>query len=424
MPLLSTAFKKEHRVISNLMNVSHTNILLPLAMWRQANIDGVDKFYMLYPKAQRNLKDYMKTYRKTPALTRDFVEHLMLQIWNLTDALESMHLLSRRLGLGEDGTQSSLHPKSAETRSQHGTYHHDLKPDNILVFADGTWKISDFGTAGITQAISGPNGMLNFNSPQLGDPVYSPPDLAQGKYTARGYDIWCFGCILLEILLTVFQDNTPDHLDAWDPDNQALHRLEQFYIDRADSVQDTDATALFWFKTPEGGCVLRQPVIDRFEMLRRRTKEQDQFDVLTELAINMMSIDPAHRPSAMEVAHRMKTLRAQVLHNLKLNETFYLIPGSIAQPWASRKTTEEGHYGSSPTATADLLSNGVPSIHTRHRSLPEQLRVPFFGTFDGGHEPMDNLGSTFEMTEAGTSRLPTIQVEQYPENVSVESFEA
>lgn len=348
------------------MNMFHNNILLPLAMWRQENTEGDDMFYILYPKAQYDLKDYMRPHRRTPSLTRDFVEHLMLQIWNRADALESMHLLSRRLGLVEDSTQSTVHPEPAETPLQYAAYYHDLKHDNILVFEDGTWKISDFGTAGVTQAISGGKSIFEVTDVQLGDPVYSPPDLAQGKYTAKGYDIWCFGCILLEILLTIFQNNTPEHLDEWNPDNQADHRLDQFYVERANSVHNADATALFWFKKPGMGCVLRQPVIDGFEMLRRRTREQDQFDVLTELAINMMNIDPADRPSAKEVAHRMKALRTQVLHNLKLNETFYLIPGSIAQPWASRKATEEGHHASSLPATADLLSNGVPWTLTRH----------------------------------------------------------
>lgn len=164
---MSRAFDKELKVIVNLMNMFHNNILLPLAMWRQENTEGDDMFYILYPKAQYDLKDYMRPHRRTPSLTRDFVEHLMLQIWNRADALESMHLLSRRLGLVEDSTQSTVHPEPAETPLQYAAYYHDLKHDNILVFEDGTWKISDFGTAGVTQAISGGKSIFEVTDVQL-----------------------------------------------------------------------------------------------------------------------------------------------------------------------------------------------------------------------------------------------------------------
>jgi serine/threonine protein kinase len=417
------------------MDVSHNSILVPLAMWRQRNFETDDKFYMLYPKAKCNLKDHLRTYRKTPRLNKKFIEHLMLQLWNLADALVAIHLLSKRSALGEDHldqldvpgghnrpTRPSLHPSSAETRPQKAAYHHDLKPENILVFDDDdTWKISDFGTAGVTQAISG-KSIFEVTEVQAGDPNYSPPDLALGRHTGRAYDVWCFGCILLEILLTIFQDNTPDHLDEMDPDDPAPHRLDQFYRDRADSVPGVRADGKFWYKKNDGSCELRQPVLDRFNMLRRRTRDHDQFEELTELAKSMLEVDASKRPSAEKVAARMRKIREQIMHNLKMKEDFYLVAGSVAQPWASRQTTEGGSQVSSPRTT-DNISSGIPSIQTRQQSTPEQQRVRRFGSLLESGGPSNSLNPTYEMAMAGTLTTPMIQVVQYPDNISLRSDE-
>jgi serine/threonine protein kinase len=415
-------------------------------MWRQQNVGTDDNFYMLYPKAQCNLKDYMRRYRKVPTLNKQFVEHWILQLHNLADALEAIHSLRKRSGLVEDdpehagpsdihtgSVRSSLQPPSAERKPQKAGYHHDLKPENILVFDDGTWKISDFGTAGLTQVIYG-RGYLEANDIHPGDPIYSPPDLAMGKRTARSYDVWCFGCILLEILLTMFQNNTGDQLDEVQSAEPAPHRLDAFYAERANSVQGVAAAADFWYKKANGKPALRPPVEERISMLRRRTKDYDQFDALTELVQDMLDVEASKRPSAEKVSAGMRRIWRQVTRNLMMNENFYTVPGSLPQPYVSRPTTEGESQSSSPKTT-DNFSNGVPSTQTRHLQPPEHRRVrrysapsPNHVLLDLGNDLSNGVDSSHETAVTGTPTTPIIQVHypdpvNYADNISLGSHE-
>ena len=81
---------------------------------------------------------------------------------------------------------------------EHGVVHRDIKPENILLTADGSTLVADFG---IARALGG-DDHLTQTGMSVGTPAYMSPEQASGERALDARtDVYSLGCVLYEMLV-------------------------------------------------------------------------------------------------------------------------------------------------------------------------------------------------------------------------------
>ncbi len=81
---------------------------------------------------------------------------------------------------------------------KHGIIHRDIKPGNLMVTAEGSLKILDFGLARITSDVTSTG--LTLAGSVMGTPHYMSPEQVEGKVVDPRSDIFAVGVVFYELL--------------------------------------------------------------------------------------------------------------------------------------------------------------------------------------------------------------------------------
>jgi hypothetical protein len=123
------------------------------------------------------------------------------RLWMSMDLVEGESLEQRlargeRLDVEEAARLGAAVARALQHAHERGVLHRDLKPANILVRADGTPLVADFGLA---KVVAGAESLTRTGE-LLGTPAYMPPEQANGvDGDARG-DVWSVGATLYHLV--------------------------------------------------------------------------------------------------------------------------------------------------------------------------------------------------------------------------------
>lgn len=289
-------------MLDELRTRANDHIVTHLATWTQDH-----KYYMLFPYAQCNLRQYMRR-AKFGSPTKRNTLWLLKQFLGLGNALREIHNLSDADSTTMDPSTNLLPPVIQPRKSG---WHHDLKPANILYFrklssSGGEFHIADFGTGKVHTYRS---GSVNTKSPN-GTPTYEPPDVAKEGVTSRPYDVWSMGCVFLELLVWA--------TFGW----SAVKNFERERVDRRFPGTQIDRYAKddgFWQITGDEKASLRQSVKDWIMKLQDELQRQklEPFEKALKLVTRMLETDRQSRVSALLVWNTLDIINKQATEDMK-----------------------------------------------------------------------------------------------------------
>ncbi|HZI95142.1 MAG TPA: protein kinase [Patescibacteria group bacterium] len=158
------------------------------------------------------------------------------------------HVVQEKGPVSVEKAVSILRQVCAALKEAHsvGIVHRDLKPQNVMLDANGSVHVMDFGIAMQADA----RGMTRTGA-LIGTPEYMSPEQAEGKKVDHRSDIYSLGVLMYEILTgdTPFQGGTP-----WEVIKKQIE-------ERAHSIRRTHPAVPEWLDTLVLKCLEKDPTL-------------------------------------------------------------------------------------------------------------------------------------------------------------------
>lgn len=346
--------------MDELRKLSSEHIVVHYATWTQDQ-----KYYMLFPYAECNLREHMEQQQFGPCTKKNILWFLG-QLLNLADAVRNIHNINIK-----DVPQSSTNLASPNRELRQSAWHHDIKPQNILFFRKngsekGMFKIADFGSGKVHTLRS---GSANTGSPN-GTLTYEPPEAQYGeRATSRPYDIWSLGGVFLELLLWVFWGFDSVH-------NFANERAGRSFPDSETDIVTSDA---FW-EVRAGRADLRRAVKQALQRLEESVlkEESHPFKEVVELVPQMLDPNSRTRISALFLWNRLDGIC-----NQKKADLFIIDDDSLPKPVdpaqsALPRLSPPAHDHTKPDTLLPFTEDTLPILS--HSTNDSRLKPPPLNT--------------------------------------------
>ncbi|WP_443050023.1 serine/threonine-protein kinase [Streptomyces sp. NBC_00236] len=123
-------------------------------------------------------------------------------------SLSDLLLSQERLGPEQVARIAGQAAAGLAAAHRQGIVHRDIKPGNLMLDAEGSVKIGDFG---IAQFIDDPSAALTTTGHIVGTSLYLAPERALGRTADAASDMYSLGCVVYQLLLgqPPFRSDTP-----------------------------------------------------------------------------------------------------------------------------------------------------------------------------------------------------------------------
>ncbi|KAF3011217.1 hypothetical protein E8E13_011625 [Curvularia kusanoi] len=257
------------------------------------------KYHMIYEKADSDVEKFMKSHPDPQRSSGMTATDLAQQLFGLVSALAAIHN-QNSVSNEKNNNLLSVPPLHTEKAG----YIHDIKPENILVFAykqnerKRSWfRLSDFSCAKINDvqtSVSGNNRNSWKTKSKSGTPIYRAPESYGNGGTSRPYDLWSLGCVYLEFLVWFLEGYAS--LDAF----RTARECEVSPGGREDEG--------FYFKPTESDDFrLRDVVLKKITSVRKLCR--GPLVAIADTVPKLLQIDPRQRPTAEKL---VKTLQGTI----------------------------------------------------------------------------------------------------------------